>query len=410
MKKIASILLCLAAFTSPGLSQIKIFSGGDITIGNTTSPASGFKLHVQGNSVFTTNTFTGNSAAFVRGHNGYSTETTPDFTWWGNDQTGLFHPDKDFIGFSTGGDERMRITDNRNLLVGGVYDDGFRIMIDAERDSSALATFTNHTNGGAYAHASYVNHEETKNWVVVYNYDETYSVKGNGDVWCNSVTEYSDSVLKENVNVIQNAESIVLSLRGVRYNHKPAILSNPLDSITIISTASPKTHIGLIAQEVELIVPEVVNINDNGLKGVSYSNLVALLIEAFKELSIEVDSLKDDLDKCCDNNMIIESGGMKISELQQEEITSVDRAMLFQNKPNPFHLKSTIEFYIPEEAKVSWIMIFDLQGNLLEEISISNRGFSSIEINGDSFKPGMYLYSLIVDGKEIDTKRMILTR
>ena len=51
--------------------------------------------------------------------------------------------------------------------------------------------------------------------------------------------------------------------------------------------------IGVIAQEVERIIPEVVTTRDNGYKAVKYEKMVALLIEAIKDLSKEIDSLKN---------------------------------------------------------------------------------------------------------------------
>jgi len=51
-----------------------------------------------------------------------------------------------------------------------------------------------------------------------------------------------------------------------------------------------------------------------------------------------------------------------------------------------------------------------MTGLQLKEYQISNKGDGSIQINGSELKPGMYLYSLIIDKKEIDTKRMILTK
>ena len=53
--------------------------------------------------------------------------------------------------------------------------------------------------------------------------------------------------------------------------------------------------IGVIAQEVERIIPEVVTTRDNGFKAVKYEKMVALLIQAIKELSQEVDELKEKL-------------------------------------------------------------------------------------------------------------------
>ena len=56
----------------------------------------------------------------------------------------------------------------------------------------------------------------------------------------------------------------------------------------------------------------------------------------------------------------------------------------------------------------TFICIYDMVGSQLMKLDV-NAGYSSIFVNGSQLKAGMYLYSLIVDGKEIDTKRMILT-
>ena len=50
-----------------------------------------------------------------------------------------------------------------------------------------------------------------------------------------------------------------------------------------------------------------------------------------------------------------------------------------------------------------------MQGTLLKTYTITERGKSSLSIFGGELKPGMYLYSLVADNKEVDTKKMILT-
>ena len=101
-----------------------------------------------------------------------------------------------------------------------------------------------------------------------------------------NVTAYSDVRLKEKVNTIPNALEKVTKLRGVEY--------------TRISTQ--EREIGVIAQEVKEIVPELVTITDGrteadpdalqDLHTMKYQNTVGLLIEAIKELKAEVDELK----------------------------------------------------------------------------------------------------------------------
>jgi Chaperone of endosialidase len=85
---------------------------------------------------------------------------------------------------------------------------------------------------------------------------------------------YSDARIKTNVETIPNALNKVLSLRGVTYNMIKDVENDPDNA--------PK-HIGVIAQEVEAVIPEAVK-EENGIKTVAYGNIVGLLIEAIKEI------------------------------------------------------------------------------------------------------------------------------
>jgi ABC-type bacteriocin/lantibiotic exporter with double-glycine peptidase domain len=77
----------------------------------------------------------------------------------------------------------------------------------------------------------------------------------------------------------ENALDKTLLLRGVEYND--------------IRIEPERKRIGLIAQETELIIPEVVRTGDDGLKSIEYQNLVGLLIEAVKELNNKVFKLEN---------------------------------------------------------------------------------------------------------------------
>ena len=90
-----------------------------------------------------------------------------------------------------------------------------------------------------------------------------------------NVTAYSDAKLKENVKTIENAVDLVNQMRGVYYDR--------------IDTG--EAGVGVIAQELRDVVPEVVKEND-GTLSVAYGNLVGVLIEAVKELSNKVAALE----------------------------------------------------------------------------------------------------------------------
>jgi hypothetical protein len=108
----------------------------------------------------------------------------------------------------------------------------------------------------------------------------------------NDVTAFysSDQRLKENIINIDNAVDIVKQLNGVRYDWTAAYIESKGGED---GTFVRKQDIGVIAQEVEKVFPEIVAENSGGYKAVKYERLVAVLIEAVKELSDEVARLKE---------------------------------------------------------------------------------------------------------------------
>ena len=105
---------------------------------------------------------------------------------------------------------------------------------------------------------------------------------GNGDFTGNisavSINQTSDARLKTNVSTLTSGLAMVNSLRGVRYNWK--------------DTSRPENKIGFIAQEVEKVAPELVITKEDGFKAVNYGEMTALLVEAVKELTAQVEALK----------------------------------------------------------------------------------------------------------------------
>ncbi len=80
--------------------------------------------------------------------------------------------------------------------------------------------------------------------------------------------------------------------------------------------------------------------------------------------------------------------------------------ILEQNAPNPFNAVSKISYYVPETAQNAYLQIFDLSGKMLNKIVIKEKGYGFVMLERSDFQPGtIYLYSLIVDGKGVNTKK-----
>ncbi len=104
--------------------------------------------------------------------------------------------------------------------------------------------------------------------------------------------------------------------------------------------------------------------------------------------------------------------GEKLSDNENKVVlTDFDTKIpsLSQNRPNPFDSNTTINYFLPENINQAAILVFDMQGKQLKRIDLDQKGNGKVEIYGRELIAGMYLYALIADGKEIDTKRMILT-
>ena len=99
-----------------------------------------------------------------------------------------------------------------------------------------------------------------------------------GNFSATQFTSLSDKTLKTNIRPIENSVALVQRLQGVRFdwleNNKPSL--------------------GLIAQEVEEVIPELVE-TDNGIKSVSYSNMIGVLVEAIKEQQNQIEELKTEI-------------------------------------------------------------------------------------------------------------------
>jgi hypothetical protein len=100
------------------------------------------------------------------------------------------------------------------------------------------------------------------------------------------ITETSDARLKKEVTPITNAMDAVMQLNGVNYKWKTnEELKAENISYQTNDDVNPKGEMGFIAQEVEKILPQLVNTDKEGFKSMEYSKMVALLVEAYKDLN-----------------------------------------------------------------------------------------------------------------------------
>ena len=100
-------------------------------------------------------------------------------------------------------------------------------------------------------------------------------------------------------------------------------------------------------------------------------------------------------------------GGIDASAAKNAVTNSIENK-LYQNTPNPFSTYTTIEYFLSENTKTAEINIFNQQGIPVKKYPIYKKGKGSIRLESSSLPAGIYYYNLIVDGLQLETKKMII--
>lgn len=114
--------------------------------------------------------------------------------------------------------------------------------------------------------------------------DVNYRFRAYGKLRSNGVNETSDRRWKQDIVPVDGALRKVMALQGVYYHWRTAEYPQ--------MNFGTGRQMGLIAQDVEQVVPELVSTDADGYKSVEYSHMVALLLEAMKEQQAQIEELK----------------------------------------------------------------------------------------------------------------------
>lgn len=164
-----------------------------------------------------------------------------------------------------------------------------------------------------------------------------------------------------------------------------------------------KVHHGFDINKLSEVYPELVYEMEDGSQAVNYMEMIPLLVQSINELSLEIQELRGE------KSRQTRSASWDGETAQEAQTPNLKGCVLYQNRPNPFSESTTIRFTLPEDAPQAFIYIFDMQGKMLRQIPVDSN-MQSVTVSGGEFPAGIYLYSLVVGGKEIDTKRMILSK
>ena len=215
----------------------------------------------------------------------------------------------------------------------------------------------------------------------------------------------SDLNLKKNIVPIYDALPLIKRLRPVIFDYNRD--RSGIEDVNLRKEleTNDKNRLGFIAQEVQQILPQSVatKVADSTLS-IRVIDFIPLLVKGMQEQETRIDSLISVI-----HNLKASENIIKSAQINDPDEDYDIKAKLYQNNPNPFSEQTIINCFVPTDSNNARLLVFNMQGTLVKTLLIPGRNETSVTIAGADLNAGMYIYSLIIDNKEIDSKRMILS-
>lgn len=262
-----------------------------------------------------------------------------------------------------------------------------------------------------------------------------YAVYASGNMaYTGTLTDVSDRKFKKNIREFSALERI-MQLRPKTYEMKR-------DEFKGMNLANGLRY-GFIAQELQEVFPELVqkqvnatpyqeadslNVEEIDYLGVEYIPMIPVLTKGMQEQQEQIEEKEERLTKLEHQNQALERENQELeNRLDQLEIlvqqlsqqtsgggntttTTISDARLDQNQPNPFNNSTSIPYFIPNTVQSAVLEVTDAQGRVLKSLPITDRGQGKTILETDLLSGGVYFYSLSLDGKVVDTKKMIAVK
>ncbi|MBR5802849.1 MAG: T9SS type A sorting domain-containing protein [Bacteroidaceae bacterium] len=397
-------------------AQLKIHENGNISINTTENPISTLSIGYTGNESYTTSIAGNNSAIYGR-RTGIPTTTT-EHDPWTYGVTGLNSPNDNKFYVGVRGSALVHNDDfpnkGRAFGVYGVagnttsgYNYGVYGQLNGTKNGAAIFGTLNPNDAcvpGRYA--GYFAGDVKVTGTLYAPYLTTVAASSSNTRTLTTLnTNTTDGTVSEKFSQLS---AIQFSINPQTAKTSRLSEGDTLDTQSYTDTeiqAMEKSHYGLVATQLQQVYPDLVYENQQGDLCINYIEMIPLLVQSIKELKAEIVTLQGGK-----NVGTVVNTRAAYNTTDIEESTALTIPILKQNNPNPFTENTVIEYSLPESVQTANIYIYDMNGKQIEQIYLTERGESSITINGENLSAGMYLYSLIADGQVIDTKRMILTK
>lgn len=212
------------------------------------------------------------------------------------------------------------------------------------------------------------------------------NVSVNGTFGATGVFNTSDKKFKKDIKQIDNALEKIMYLEGKTYNWRKDEFKD--------KNFTDELQFGLLAQDVQKVIPSLVIASENGDLSMNYTGLIPVLIEALKEQQIQINDLKQQL---TDN-----------FKERNQELLQFSNTKIISVSPNPSNDMITVSINIEKEIQTATLQVHDLNGLVLSSLNLKERANNITKtLQKDNFGKGIYIISLVVNGKSVDTKKIV---
>jgi len=301
------------------------------------------------------------------------------------------------------------------------------VKVNAYGLTGTISNYGIQTNASGPSDYSYGIHARTSPLSgIIANYAGYFQgdvyITGNGFV-NGGVMITSDRQFKKDVANIRNATEILDKLSPKTYLFKTKEFER--------MNFSDKLQYGLIAQEVEAILPGLVQktvlppkYDDNNnivakkidYKALNYTGFIPVLIQGHKEqqeyvegLEAEIEGLSTRIEKL-EELLYTDDKTTSIENSQNITLENIETIILDQNVPNPFAESTMIKYVLPKSVIKARLHFYNQNGRIIKTVELIDRGEGSIKVYGEDLSSGVYTYSLVADGKVISAKKMVKTK
>ena len=255
----------------------------------------------------------------------------------------------------------------------------------------------------------------------------------NTNLRVNGVNITSDARMKDNIQPIENPIDVLSRVDGVSYtyrlsevqkNRKSEENAFPETSETMANEVNEaltekelrdeqikkeierreeeeanRRRIGFMAQDIQKVLPELVQTDEKGVMSIDYIGFIPLIVESLKQMQQTIQDQQKEIETL-QSFLPAETKSM-FRSTSNEEVSVVEGAKLYNRAG------ASVSYTLPATYNTADLKVFDISGKLLKKIVLTGNN-SIVDLNYSEIGYGTFVYTLFVDGKKADTLKKFI--